>query len=210
MKRSSSLLLIACGLGLNAAQAQADVKLPAIFGDHMVLQQDGKIPVWGWDEPGQKVTVTLGSDTADATAGADGSWRVDLAPLPTNATPVTMTVTGKNTVTFQDVLVGEVWLASGQSNMSFGLSWNPGYKDIVAQANDPQMRIYMADNRPSSRPRTVGGGHWQLVTPDSAKDSSAAAYFFGRELRQKLNRPVGLIEASWGEPRSKAGPARTP
>ena len=194
----SRSILLATGFTLSALGLHANVKMPAVFGDHMVLQQDGKIPVWGWAEPGEKVTVTVGSDTADATAGTDGAWRVDLAPLPTNATPVTMTVAGKNTLTFQDVLVGEVWLASGQSNMSFTLSWNPGYKDVIAQANDPQMRIYFADNRPGIRPKTVGGVRWALLTPDSAKDTSAVAFFFGRELRQKLNRPVGLMLASWG------------
>jgi sialate O-acetylesterase len=196
MKSHVSLSILALVLG--AFNMSADVKLPTIFGDHMVLQQDGKIPVWGWADPGEKVTVTIGSDHADSTAGSDGSWRVDLAPLPTNATPVTMTVAGKNTVTFQDVLVGEVWLASGQSNMEFPIAGEPNAKDIVAQANNPQLRIYFVNGHPSLRPWKQGAGHWAVFNPGSAAGMSAVAYFFALELQKKLNRPIGVLQATWG------------
>src|SRR5271155_3661050 len=94
----------------------ADVRMPAIFGDHMVLQQDRNIPISGWADPGETITLTLGQGKASATAGVDGKWRAELPPSSTQATPVTLTVSGKNTLTFTDVLVGDVWLASGQSN----------------------------------------------------------------------------------------------
>jgi sialate O-acetylesterase len=100
-------------LGLTSA-LRADVKMPAIFGDHMVLQQEASLPVWGTADAGEKVTVTVGTESASATADADGKWMVKLAPLPTGTAPVTMTVAGKNTLTFSDVLVGEVWVCSGQ------------------------------------------------------------------------------------------------
>ena len=120
MKIPSSLLLATFAL-LNAS---ADVKLPALFGDHMVLQQGTAIPVWGWADAGEKVTVTLGAHHASATTGADGKWIVKLAPMKMHDKPITLMVAGKNTITIQDVLVGEVWLASGQSNMELKL--NPG------------------------------------------------------------------------------------
>jgi sialate O-acetylesterase len=191
VSRAAALLVSAIGL-------RADVTLPAVFGDHMVLQQEAKLAVWGWAAPGEKVTVTVGGEHADTAAGADGSWRVELAPLPTAGTPVTMTVGGKNTITVQDVLVGEVWLASGQSNMAFPLSWEPNGKELIAQSGDPQLRVYFVDNRQGIRPKAVGGGHWAVMGPDMARDVSAAAYFFGQQLRQKLNRPVGILQASWG------------
>ena len=201
-----ALLLFLAAVGLLPIAVRANVTLPAIFGDHMVLQQDGKIPVWGWADPGEKVAVTVGTDTADATAGADGAWRVELAPLPTNATPVTMTIAGKNTLAFQDVIVGEVWLASGQSNMAFALSWEMGAPDwLKARAEDkimtttnPLIRVYFVDNHPAVRPDPVGAGRWMIYSPDSARDFSAVAYFFSEKLQQNLNRPIGIIQSDWG------------
>jgi sialate O-acetylesterase len=193
----SSLLAVLIVLG--ALPAQADVKLPAIFGDHMVLQQDGKIPVWGWADAGEKVSVAIGSDKADTTGGADGKWRVDLAPMPTTATGVTMTVTGKNTLTFQDVLVGEVWLASGQSNME--LKMNAGLvtgQDAIAQSANPQIRLFTVDKVADLTPQEDVKGSWKICGPDTVGSMSAVAYFFGRELQQKLQRPVGLLESDWG------------
>ncbi len=164
----------------------------------MVLQQDGKIPVWGWATPGESVTVAIATSRAETKAGPDGAWRVDLPPLPTQETPLTMTITGVNSIKIEDVLVGEVWLASGQSNMSFALSWEPNAKELIAQANHPQMRVYEVENHPGIRPKTHNPGHWVVLTPETARESSAVAYFFGRRLQQDLHRPVGLIEASWG------------
>ena len=106
-------------LFVTAGSAYANVKLPSIFGDHMVLQQDAKLPVWGTADAGEKVAVSVGDKTANATAGADGKWSVKLPPLSETTKPVTVTVAGKNTLTFNDVLVGDVWLCSGQSNMQF-------------------------------------------------------------------------------------------
>src|SRR3954462_13950330 len=125
------------------APARAEVKLPAIFGDHMVLQRDQKDRVWGWADPGEEVTVTIQDQTKTATAGADGKWQVTLDPLPTGG-PYTLTVKGKNTVTFNDVLSGEVWICSGQSNMQWP----------VAAANDADLEIKAA-NFPGIRLITV-------------------------------------------------------
>src|SRR5471032_3357650 len=108
-------LLAAAALGLfGPYTVRADVKLPAIFGDHMVLQQEAKLPVWGWADPGEKIIVTFGAAKAETTAGADGKWRADLPAVPAGTPPGTLVVAGKNTITLSDVLVGEVWLCSGQ------------------------------------------------------------------------------------------------
>ncbi len=182
----------------------AEVKLPAIFGDHMVLQQGKTLPVWGTAAPGEKVTVTIGTDRASATAGADGAWRVDLPPLPVQTTGTTLTVTGTNQVTCTDVLVGDVWLASGQSNMerSMGAFLNrPNVVDInkvVADADNPQIRIFLVPRKATYEPQADVAAHWQVCSPDLVKNSSAVAYFFAQTLQKKLQRPIGLIDSYWG------------
>ena len=191
-------LLLVTGFTLSALGLHADVKMPALFGDHMVLQQDGKIPVWGTADPGEKVTVTVGTDTASGQADATGQWRVDLAAMPTNSTGQTMTVRGKNTLTFQDVLVGEVWLASGQSNMEFSLRGAVNAAEAQPQATNPQIRLFIVKHQPGIDLKHDVTGTWQVCTPDSAAGFSAVAYFFGQELQQKLNRPIGLIGSYWG------------
>jgi sialate O-acetylesterase len=188
--------------------APADVRMPALFGDHMVLQQDSKIPVWGWADAGEAVTVTLGKQTAQTTADADGKWRVDLKPLATAATPLTLTVTGGNSLKFDDVLVGDVWVCSGQSNMEFDLggNWGGGHTfggaanaaTAVPAANDPQMRFFVVKNEIALEPEAEVKGKWKVCAPDSAAVFSAVGYFFGRELRRTLNRPIGLIGTYWG------------
>jgi sialate O-acetylesterase len=183
---------------LAATSLSADVKLPAIFGDHMVLQQEAKVPVWGTADAGEKITVTAGDHTGTATAGADGKWRVDLAPFAPNTPPLTVMVVGKNTLKFDDVLIGEVWLASGQSNMELPLSSQPEAADTEAYAADPQLRLFLVTKQAFLDPQSDCGGKWELASADSIKPFSAIAYYFGRDLRAKLNRPVGLIGTYWG------------
>ena len=182
----------------------AEVKLPAIFGDHMVLQQGRTLPVWGTAAPGEKVTVTIGAEHASVTAGADGAWRVDLQPLPVQSTATTLTVAGTNQLTLTDVLAGDVWLASGQSNMerSMGAFMNrPNVVDInqvIANASNSQIRIFLVVRKASYEPQSDVTGSWKVCSPDVVKNSSAVAYFFGQILQQKLRRPIGLIDSSWG------------
>jgi sialate O-acetylesterase len=178
--------------------ALANVRMPAIFGDHMVLQQDLPVPVWGTADPGEAVTVTLGAQSAKATAGTDGKWSVKLAPLAAAAQAGTMTVAGKNTVTFNDVLIGEVWVCSGQSNMQFGLGGAHNAQTEVPKASDPRMRLFKVGTRTAHTPAPDVSGKWVLCAPATASGFSAVGYFFGKELRGKLNRPVGLIETDWG------------
>ena len=194
--------------GASFGPAHADVRLPAIFGDHMVLQQNIRIPVWGWADPGEAVAVTLGDDTAKTTADGGGHWRVDLLPVKDTAKPVTLTVQGKNSLTFTDVLIGDVWVCSGQSNMEFDLAGNLGSyhgfggasnaDKAVPAANDPQMRLFIVRKKIALQPESDVVGAWQVCTPDSAAVFSAVGYFFGQELRHSLNRPIGLIGTYWG------------
>jgi sialate O-acetylesterase len=176
----------------------ADVRLPAIFGSHMVLQQDAKIPVWGWAEAGEAVTVTVGDHKANTTTDATGKWRVDLEPMPAGTAPLSMTVAGKNTLTLTDVLVGDVWVCSGQSNMEFGMNRGETGPADILKADDPQIRLFVVEKVISLDPKDDTKGMWALCTPKTVAWFSAVGYYFGRELRQKYNRPVGLIADNWG------------
>jgi sialate O-acetylesterase len=176
----------------------ADVRLPAIFGDHMVLQQDIKIPVWGWADAGEAVTVTLGAKTAKTTADAKGNWRVDLPAEITATAPTTLTVAGKNSVKFEDVLIGDVWVCSGQSNMEFTMKQAHNADTEIPKANETQMRLFKIAHKIALEPETDVKGQWMVCTPESVVDFSAVGYFFGRELSHTLNRPIGLIGTHWG------------
>lgn len=200
MKKNFLLLVFILTLGFNL---RAELKLPAIFGDHMVLQQNQSDPVWGWDAPGTKITVSFAGQNYSTVAGADGKWSVKLAPVPANATPQTLTVTGSTQRELQDVLIGEVWLCSGQSNMEMGVGMvQDGAKEIAA-ANFPNIRLMMVPNLWRPQPEADMAGTWKICSPENIAAGgwsgfSAAGYFFGRELHRKLNVPVGLIDADWG------------
>jgi sialate O-acetylesterase len=180
-----------------ALVARADVKLPAIFSDHLVLQRDTAVPVWGWAEPGEKVSVSIAGQTKTGQAAADGQWKVTLAALAAGA-PTTLTIKGANTITISDVLVGEVWLGSGQSNMAMTVNRAKDFEQEQAAANFPQIRIFKEESAGAKEAQTVGKGHWELCSPATVGASSAVMYFFGRELHQKLKVPVGLINSSVG------------
>ena len=180
-----------------ATPVTADVRLPAIFTDNMVLQRNMAVPVWGWADAGEKVTVQVLGQTQTAMPGEGGKWTVKLAPLPTGG-PITVTVSGKNTITLQNVLVGEVWLCSGQSNMQMSVQGSNDAAKEIAAANFPQIRLVSVPVRGSQEPQSDFQGKWVLCSPKTVGGFSAAAYFFGRELHQKLNVPIGLIHCSWG------------
>jgi sialate O-acetylesterase len=195
-KQFTSLLPLAA-FGFLGAQARADVKLPAIFSDHMVLQQNARAPVWGWADPGEKVTVSIAGQTHTATADAAGNWKLQLGKISAGR-PLTLTVAGHNTIVVQDVLAGEVWLGSGQSNMQLAVNEVTNAWKEKADAKFPQMRMFTVGRVPTTTPQTNCGGKWLVCAPETVGGFSAAAYFFGRELHQKLNVPVGLIHSSWG------------
>ncbi len=165
--------------------ALGEVALPAVFGDHMVLQRGVRIPIWGSGQPGAAVTVTLDTQRAVATVDRSGKWQVTLGPLPAGG-PYTLTVqSGGQSLSVRDILLGEVWLCSGQSNMQFGLSSAKNAREAIAQADRPRLRL-------------SNGAHWDVCTPESAAHFSAVAYFFGSALQQHLQVPVGLIANALG------------
>ena len=198
IQRFCALILLPA-LTLSVISLRADVKLPTIFGDHMVLQQDQALPIWGTADPGEKVKVAIDDRSAETTAGADGKWMIKLAPLATGTAAVTLTVSGKNTLTLSDVLVGEVWLTSGQSNMELTLHYMQTGKADAAEATDPQLRLFQVNRQPGLEPRTdFAVGKWVVCSPKTAEVFSAVSYYFGRDLRTELKRPVGIISTAWG------------
>ncbi len=181
-----------------AAVAHAELKLPAIIGEHMVLQQKQANPIWGWDTPGTKVTVQFAGQSYAATAGADGKWTVKLAAADANATPQVIAIAGTTKLAVQDVLIGEVWMCSGQSNMGFKLNsdWNG---DLEAAASKlPNLRLISVPTMGTQELKTDFKGQWKASTPESAKAFSAVGFLYGRYLHEILGVPVGLIDNSWG------------
>jgi sialate O-acetylesterase len=176
----------------------ADVRLPAMFTDNGVLQRDIPLPVWGWAEPGEEVTVKIGDQAKTATADAKtGKWSVKLDPMKAGG-PLTLTVSGKNTITVQNVLVGEVWICSGQSNMQFAVKGVRRALEEIDAAKFPKIRLISVQLHGSPKPEDDFKGHWVECNPETVAGFSAVGYFFGRDLFQQLEVPIGLIHCSYG------------
>ena len=189
-----------CVAALSAGPAAADVRLPAIFGDHMVLQQGVTLPVWGWAAPGEEVTVRIGDRATCTTADASGCWRVLLEPLKAGG-PMEMTVSGRNTLRLTNVLAGEVWLCAGQSNMAMPVREAADADREIVAATFPSIRVFTVGSAASDQPQADVQGRWVECSPATVADFSAAGYFFGRELSQTLSVPVGLVVAAMGATR---------
>ncbi len=177
--------------------ARADVTLPAIFSDHLVLQRDATVPVWGWADPGEGVTVKVAGQTQSTTAAADRRWIVKFTNLQA-ATPTSLVVQGKNTLSINDVLIGEVWLGSGQSNMAMTVARAQDSAREASGATFPLIRMFKEESPAADAPQYVGKGQWLVCSPETVNGFSAALYFFGRELHRSLQAPVGLINSSVG------------
>lgn len=177
------------------SSAFAAPRLPSIFSDGMVLQRDTANPVWGWAEAGEGITVSLAGKSAETTAGADGRWRVDLPPLPAGG-PYELSVVGSATLAVKDVLIGEVWLCSGQSWMTWDMGRVRDSDKEIANANSPQIRMFTVKKHAAVAPQDDCEGDWTAITPQTARPLSALAYFFGRELQAELGVPIGLIHSS--------------
>jgi len=198
MPRTRTLLAVACLAMALAPAAWADVTLPHVFGSHMVLQRDQTIPVWGWADPGESVEVKLGDlPAATATADESGTWRVDLPAQPAGG-PVALTVTGKNALTLDDVLLGDVWVCSGQSNMEWTVDGCTDADLARAEANYPRIRHIQVPKVPAGTPARDFEGAWQICAPETVGGFTAVGYFFARHLHRELNVPIGLINSSWG------------
>ena len=185
------------------AQAQASpateaLRMPSLFADHMVIQRERSVPVWGRTTPGATVQVRMAARTARTVAEADSTWRVELPALDAGG-PHTLTVTsGAATRTFEDVLVGEVWLASGQSNMEWPVRAAQHADQEIAAAQDDRLRLFTAARTDARTPQWDVMGTWAATQPETVADFSAVAYYFGRRLRAELGVPVGLISSNWG------------
>lgn len=197
MKKHLFLFLL---LFMSTLEPLLAVGMPAIFGNHMVMQQNATVTLWGWGKSGEEITITSSWAPAPIKATADnqGKWQLQMA-TPAAGGPHTLRVQGFNTLEFTDILMGEVWLVSGQSNME----WTPrmgidGGEQEVQQANYPEIRFFTVEHRTAEGPQLDLGGRWVVATPQTTQDFSAVAYFFGRELHQTLKAPVGLINSSWG------------
>lgn len=180
-----------------ATSANAAVRLPAIISDNMVLQQGIKVRIWGSANAGEHVSVTFDKKTSNIIADGQGRWQILLGPFKAGG-PYELTVKGDNVLTVKNVLVGEVWLCSGQSNMEWPLVNTTDGAETVAHANNSEIRLFTVEKHTSASPLADVEGHWVVTTSDEAAHFSAVGYFFGRELYQHLKVPIGLIHSSWG------------
>jgi sialate O-acetylesterase len=181
---------------LPAPRAVADVRLPSIIGDNMVLQHGRKAPLWGWAQPGEEVTVTLDGARCASAAGADGRWKLDLPPHQPGGS-LEMTVAGRNTIKIKNVVFGEVWVCSGQSNMAWGVAGSATGAEI-AKMDYPNVRSFQMDTRPREAPLSDCIGGWRPANPKTVGEISAVGFWFALKLHQALKIPVGLINATRG------------
>jgi len=194
LPRPLALLLLL----LVPALLQADVTLPSIFSEHLVLMKSDAVPIWGKAEPGEKVTVSLSGKTAQATAGADEKWKVSLDLHDSEAGPFEMTVTGKNRIVIPDVVVGQPWLLIGQSNPERVLKESANAPAEIARSANPLLRQFRIERRASDTPQDNAKGSWTVASPQTAADFSAIGYYFGKKLQAELKQPIGIINGTWG------------
>jgi sialate O-acetylesterase len=194
---SRAVASIAASLLCVAGAARANVRLPALFSDHAILQRDVPLPVWGWAAPGETVTVSLGESKATTKSGASGKWSVRLAPQPATGRPVTLTVAGKNTITVQDIMMGDVWLCGGQSNMEFSLGAADAPDDIRS-ADLPLVRHFGVEYNFANTPQSDVKGRWQVCTPETAPGFTAVGFYFGRKVHAETGVPIGLLRSCVG------------
>lgn len=185
---------------LAANTSFSNVTLPSFFSDHMVLQQNTEVKLWGWGNPMEEITVTTSWDAAEVKTKADrhANWQV-LLKTPKAGGPYTITIKGYNQVILTDILIGEVWLCSGQSNME----WTPSAgitngEEAIKNANYPEIRFFNVVKKSAENPQLDLKGEWQVCTPNTMQYSSAVAYFFGKKLHENLGVPIGLVNSSWG------------
>ena len=212
--RTFRTLALLAALALATLSARATVQLASPFTSHMVLQCDSKVPVWGWADPGETVTVEFAGQKVQAQAGPDGRWRADLAPLTASAESRTFTVTGSQTASplqLDDVVVGEVWLASGQSNMDFSVSQKVKYfagvtneEAEIAAAHYPLLRMFTGAAAKTYAPTNRVAGAWRVCSPETVPAFSAVGYFFARDLQRDIKVPVGIITEAFGASTAEA------
>lgn len=186
-----SVLIAQCGL-------LGDVKLPSLFTDNMVLQKDAVIPVWGWADEGEKISVFYEGRQIKETVAKEGKWRVYLDPMASYQKSGTLYVYGKNKITLKNVAVGEVWICSGQSNMQWSVDRTHEPQTAIATSTNPNIRLFYVPRVKSDTPMEDVDAKWELCNPDTVPGFSAVAYYFGRALEYHMDAPIGLIHTSWG------------
>ncbi len=199
--KTKSFFALYAGLAFFASpfSASADVKLPSILGNHMVLQQGEPVPVWGWADEGEKVTVSFHGKTVSTQTGKDGKWRIDLPAMKANTKGSDLTVKGSNEIKLKDVLVGEVWLCSGQSNMEWSVARSGNAKEEIANGKHPLIRHVKVPRKLSLTPQEdVPTGGWQVCSPSTVANFTAVGYYFARHLQKEIKVPIGLIGSNWG------------
>ena len=204
MRRQSTVCLVAAVIAIVSMSAHAEVTLPDVIGSSMVLQQKQIVPIWGTAGPGEAITVTFGKIKKTVVADANGKWRVDLGKLSANPLPQTMTIAGKNTIVLNNIVVGEVWLVAGQSNMQRLLRETDNGEAVQTAANHPDIRLFNVSREVAFKRRNGKLGEWSACTPESVKEFSAAGYYFGVELKKELKVPIGLINSSFGGSQAEA------
>lgn len=177
----------------------ANIRLPAVIGSHMVLQQKTNVTIWGWCDAGEKIKLKTSWDTAtyNIVGSSAAKWTMPIKTPPSGG-PYQITIEGSNKIVLEDVLIGEVWVCSGQSNMEMSVTWGLPYQDEVSNATDKNIRFFYIPRTTAEYPQDDVKAEWVVCNPEDMKRFSAAGYFFGKTLRQNLNVPVGLINASWG------------
>ena len=200
----SKILSIILFLIGSVIAAPANVSLPDVISSGMVLQRERSIPIWGKADPGEHVTVRFGGQTKKAVASPAGNWSVRLDSLHANATPAAMIVEGENRIELKDILVGEVWLVAGQSNMQRLLSETANGEAAIAAADHPLIRLFNVSRQVAFKHAAPPLAVWRACTPESVKQFSAAGYYFGVELEKELNVPIGLINSSYGGSQAEA------
>lgn len=204
MKTILRLLFLFVAANVFAACVRANVSLPDVISDGMVLQQNQRVPIWGKADPGESVTVRFAAQSKSTTAAADGEWLIKLDPMKANATLATITISGRNTIELRNILVGEVWLVAGQSNMQRLLSETANGETAIAAADHPQIRLFNVSRQVAFKHAPPPLGRWQACSPQTVKEFSAAGYYFGVELEKELRVPIGLINASYGGSQAEA------
>ncbi|MEI6034769.1 MAG: sialate O-acetylesterase [Verrucomicrobiae bacterium] len=195
---------IVAAAAISAGSAWADVKLPAIISDHMVLKKSAKVPIWGTADPGEDVKVAMNGLSASAKADAGGKWMALLDLKNSEPGPFEMTVEGKNKLTLADVVVGEVWVASGQSNMEWVVSNTRDAKNEITASANPLLRQFFVKKNAAADPADDAEGSWSAASPETTGGFSAVGYFFAKKLQGELKVPVGFVNTSWGGTPSEA------
>ncbi|MFH6936601.1 sialate O-acetylesterase [Flavobacterium sp. FlaQc-30] len=218
MKNPNKILLLLLVLSAKISLS-AQVKLPALVSDNMVLQQNTKVNLWGWASPNEKINIQLGWSNlpVNVTADAEGNWKTTVETPKGGETAYDIIIEASNKITLKNILIGEVWLCSGQSNMFFPVgreegTWKTGvknYDEEVKKAVFPNIRLFTVALNASAKPLEDVTGSWKICSPESIKTFSAVAYFFGRDLYQKLNVPIGLLSTSWGGTKAEAWTAQS-